>query len=155
MFIFQNENGTQVLQSGADLINAAGHVPCGTRVFVMHNEAGELVSAGRSAQEMAKSETIFKALRNGSQLSKSEAIDRDDAIIQANASSHNQQQVKKQRNDKWIVLKAKKKGVVNPDETEETEDEEASKEMAKSFSGARLGLIGLIAELQALKDAQA
>jgi hypothetical protein len=155
MFIFTNENGTQVLQSGADLMHAASNVPCGTRVFVMHNEAGELVSAGRSAAEMARSEPIFKAMRNGAPLAKSATMDIDDAKIQANQSSHNQKQVKKTDVKKLVVLKAKKKAAAVADEDHQDDETEASEEMAKAFSGTRLGLLGIIAELQALKDQKA
>lgn len=215
MFIFQNENGTQLLHNGADLLKAAQHVPCGSRVFLMHDESGQLVSAGRSAEEMAKSETVFKALRvreaetlaksqkderrlktnsirgmedhavnplvflmrnekgrvvgagrSASELAKSKeffkadnTLDLDDALIHLNNSSHNQPQVKKTDSKKVILLKAKKaKGAaVSPDDENQDDEKTAvSKDMAKSFrSGSRIGLLGIIAELQALKDAQA
>jgi hypothetical protein len=179
MFIFQDSSGHNHQIDGPESLHKAMGLPCSQRVVLMTNEVGQFVSAGRTASDLTRNGELVKSLRDGEQFAKAQK--QDDKIIQMNRKLNTDKVVNRakageihrhDRLDSSKIVKAellrRKKSDVHPlfdqyERVEEPEEQEAEKDdgfkrydnspLAKSFR--RSSMLGLIDELQKLKDEQA
>jgi hypothetical protein len=175
MFIFQDSSGRAHAIEGAESLHKAMGLPCSQRVVVMTDEAGQFVSAGRTAHDLGRNADLVKSLRDGEALAKAQ---KGDNIIQMNRKLKTDKVQTRARAGeigrhdrldgskivKASVVKHTKSDIhplfdryeeVNGGHEEEDEDYQAEQHqkgatMTKSFR--RNSMLELIDELQDLKD---
>jgi hypothetical protein len=161
MFIFQDGNGSSHLIDGSETLRKSLGLPCGARTIFMTDEDGRVLSAGNNIHQLERNAQLIKSLRHD------DDGDYDDELIkEAGEIAKRQKRVSRfvadmpkaeaekrvKSVERRLILPKKSAGGQSASKpTVKPNTSMFSKSLPRSES--RGGLLGLVAEFQALHEA--